>query len=270
MQKIGKHPIVKNGEFHLKEVDPNDRCKIPEKELAREMLSKMQKRLSELQEMLYAQSRHSVLVVLQAIDTGGKDGTIRSVFGHLNPQGVRVTSFKAPSTEELAHDYLWRIHKEVPAKGMIGVFNRSHYEDVLVVRVHDVIPKDLAKVRYAQINEFEKYLTENNVHVVKILLHISKDEQKRRLESRLADPSKHWKFSLADTKERVLWNRYMEEFENIVTHCGTKHAPWHVVPANHKWVRDVVVAKILLETLEGLNLTYPKPAEGLEKIKILD
>jgi len=269
---MGKSVVttVDDGKFHIADVDPDETGKLHDKEVAQLKLSKMQERLGELQEVLYAQSKHAVLVVLQAIDTGGKDGTIRHVFGHLNPQGVRVSSFKAPSTEELAHDYLWRIHKEVPAKGMITVFNRSHYEDVLVVRVHDIITKKEAKLRYQHINDFERYLTDNNVHVIKILLHISRDEQKRRLESRLEDESKHWKFSTADTKERALWDRYMEEFENLVQHCSTTHSPWHVVPANHKWSRDVLVAQILLDKLESLHLQYPAPQPGLDKVKIED
>jgi len=272
MPKTSKLPksilTINDFKFKIAEVDTDDHSPCKDKEEARAELEKIQKRLSDLQEVLYAQAKHAILIVLQAIDTGGKDGTIRHVFGHLNPQGVRVSSFKAPSHEELSHDYLWRIHKEVPAKGMIGIFNRSHYEDVLVVRVHDIISKEEAKRRYQQINEFERYLTENNVHVVKILLHISKDEQKRRLESRLEDESKHWKFSSADAQERALWDKYMHEFEQVVSHCGTPFAPWHVVPANHKWSRDVLVAKILLAKLESLNLEYPPAQEGLDKIHI--
>lgn len=228
------------------------------KEEARAMLLKQQEKLAELQEKLYADGKQSLLVVFQAMDAGGKDGCIEKVVGSFDPQGVKVSSFKAPTSEELAHDFLWRIHKETPAKGMIGVFNRSHYEDVLVVRVKDLVPKKVWSKRYELINAFETGLTESGTTVIKIYLHIDKDEQKKRLQERLDDPSKQWKFNPGDLKERENWDVYMKAFEEVFERCGT--APWYIVPANYKWYRDVVVAQILIEALEKMKLEYP----GLE------
>jgi PPK2 family polyphosphate:nucleotide phosphotransferase len=227
-------------------------------------------RLNELQEVRYAESRRSLLVVVQAMDTGGKDGLIRKVFGPLNPQGVRVTNFKSPSEEELAHDFLWRVHRAVPRKGMIGIFNRSHYEDVLIVRVHDLVSNTTVKKRYRQINQFERYLTENDVTVLKFYLHISKDEQKERLQKRLDKPDKHWKFSSADLDERKLWDDYVEAYQTMLGECSTPAAPWYIIPANHKWYRDYAVSQIVRDTLEGMKLQYPPPEDGLDGIKIPD
>jgi PPK2 family polyphosphate:nucleotide phosphotransferase len=227
-------------------------------------------RLNELQEVLYAESKRSLLVVLQGIDTGGKDGTIRHVFRATNPQGVHVTSFKKPADDELAHDFLWRVHRAAPPKGYIGVFNRSHYEDVLIVRVHDLVPKKVWKERYDQINAFEDLLTKEGAVILKFFLYISKDEQKKRLESRQQDPQKQWKFSVQDLEERKLWDDYMDAYEDMLTKCNTEYAPWHIVPANHKWYRNYVVVQTLLATLEGMNLKYPKPAEGIEDVEIPD
>lgn len=233
-------------------------------------LRAIQEELNALQEVLYAQAKHGILIVLQAMDTGGKDGTIRHVLGSLNPQGVRVTSFKQPTPEELAHDYLWRIHRAVPAKGMIGVFNRSHYEDVLVVRVHNLIDAKTATRRYEQINQFEKYLTENGVTILKFYLHISKDEQRKRLQSRLDTPEKHWKFSSADIRERLRWEEYEGVYDTMLRRCSTPWAPWHVIPADRKWFRNYLVSKILLETMQGLELRYPKAEAGLDQVVIPD
>jgi PPK2 family polyphosphate:nucleotide phosphotransferase len=211
-----------------------------------------------MQNVLYAESRRSVLIVLQGIDAGGKDGTIRHVMSGLNPQGVSVTSFKVPEGEEKRHDYLWRVHRAVPEWGKIGIFNRSHYEDVLVVRVHNLVPKSVWSQRYDQINDFERMLTENGVHILKFLLLISKDEQARRFKARLADKTKNWKFSPADTKERKFWDDYMRAYEDVLTKCSTDYAPWHVVPANHKWFRNLAVAQVICEEMTAMKLKYPK------------
>jgi PPK2 family polyphosphate:nucleotide phosphotransferase len=238
------------------------------KEEGLKAIAKLNEKLQELQELLYAEGRHKVLVVLQATDTGGKDGAIRRVFDGVNPQGVKVASFKAPTAEELAHDFLWRVHKATPAKGEMVIFNRSHYEDVLVVRVHNYVPKEVWSERYAQINEFEKHLAENGTTIVKFFLHISKDEQKERLQARLDDPTKHWKFSLGDLDERKLWDDYQAAFEDMLNKTSSKHAPWYVVPANRKWYRDLVISTVLVETLKSLEMEFPKPKDDLTGVVI--
>jgi PPK2 family polyphosphate:nucleotide phosphotransferase len=225
-------------------------------------------RLRELQTLLFADGRFSLLVVLQAMDTGGKDGTIRHVMSGLNPAGCIVTSFKVPSSEEASHDFLWRIHKAAPARGMIGVFNRSHYEDVLVVRVHGLVPKRVWKARYRQINEFERHLTENGVTILKFYLHISKAEQAKRLRERISDKKKNWKFAAGDVEERKLWGKYQRAYEDALNRCSTPWAPWYVVPADRKWARDALVARTMVRALEGLSLRYPKPKVDLSKIVI--
>lgn len=262
--------VPAGGSFRIDAVDPDDTLGLKDKKEARKRLADVQDRLADLQEVLYAQSKHAVLVVLQAMDSGGKDSTIRHVFGPLNPQGVKVTSFKKPNAEELSHDYLWRIHRAVPPKGMIGIFNRSHYEDVLVARVHDLAPTKEIDKRYDQINAFEKYLSQNNVTIIKFLLHIGRDEQKERLQARLDRPDKHWKFDSADLRERKRWKRYMDAFDRVLNRCSARHAPWYVIPANHKWSRDLAVGSIVLETLAGLDLEYPAPEAGLDEVVIPD
>lgn len=267
---INKLRVHADGSFALKDIDANNTFHLNEKKSAKKALKDIQNKLKVLQNKLYAQSEHAVLIVLQAIDSGGKDSTIRHVFGPLNPQGVRVLSFKAPTSIELAHDYLWRIHKGIPPKGMIHVFNRSHYEDVLIVRVHQLVAKDEIERRYEQINNFEKHLSENGITIIKIFLHISRDEQKRRFQSRLDRSEKHWKFNKNDLKERARWDDYMQAFNIALNRCSTRHAPWYVIPANHKWSRDVFIGAILLKTLEGLNLQYPEAEKGLDTIVIPD
>src|SRR5215207_4214956 len=222
---------------------------LPDGDELKEQTGKLLDRLTELQATLYADGRFALLVVLQARDAGGKDGTVRKVFGACNPLGCQVTSFKTPTPLELSHDYLWRVHQAVPAKGMIGIFNRSHYEDVLVVRVKDLVPKEVWRGRYDQINAFERNLSLDGITVLKFFLHISKDEQKRRLESRLENPDKRWKFSSADIKERAFWDDYQAAFDDAITTCSTEHAPWYVVPANKKWYRNLVVARTIADTL---------------------
>ena len=236
------------------------------KDAAEEHLSKNLDRLGILQYRLYAEAKRSLLIVLQGIDAGGKDGTIRHVMSGFNPQGASVTSFKVPAGEEKQHDYLWRIHKAVPKLGEIGIFNRSHYEDVLVVRVHNLVPPAVWKKRYDQINDFEQMLTGNGVHIVKFFLYIDRDEQKRRFEARLEDPAKNWKFSPADVEERKFWNDYQHAFEEAMERCSTAHAPWYVIPANRKWFRNLAVSDILVHTLDQLKMKYPKPGADLDKI----
>lgn len=234
-------------------------------------LEKQRKRLEDLQARLYAENQRSLLIVLQATDTGGKDGTIRHVFEGVNPQGCRVWSFKQPSTEEMEHDFLWRYHRRTPERGMITIFNRSHYEDVLVVRVNNLAPEGVWRQRYAMINDFERMLTLNGTAIIKFFLHISKDEQKQRLESRLEDPDKRWKFNSGDLKERLRWDSYQEAFQDAINNCSTAYAPWYVVPANKKWYRNLVVARAIADTLDAMNPQFPKGEDVVpEQIKIPD
>jgi PPK2 family polyphosphate:nucleotide phosphotransferase len=232
-----------------------------------EALQGLLQELDSLQETLYAEHKNKVLIVLQAMDTGGKDGTIRRVFEGVNPQGVRVASFKVPTPLELDHDFLWRIHQQVPGKGEIVIFNRSHYEDVLVVRVHQLVPEKVWKRRYAEINNFEKLLSQEGTVILKFFLNISLDEQKSRLQARLDDETKHWKFNPDDLKERALWKQYMQAYEDVLNETTTDHAPWHVVPADHKWFRDLVVANTIVRALKDLNLEYPKPTFDIAAAK---
>jgi PPK2 family polyphosphate:nucleotide phosphotransferase len=261
-----KQYLVKPGsKVDLSIWDPNDEGDYKgNKKKALAEVAKLDRRLGELQEILYAEHKQKVLIVLQAMDTGGKDGTISHVFESVNPQGVRVESFKVPSQEELDHDYLWRIHRVVPEAGEMVIFNRSHYEDVLVVRVHKLITPTVCKRRFEQINAFERILSENGTTILKYFLYIDLDEQKERLQDRLDDPTKVWKFKLADLKERKLWPEYMKAYEQVLTHTSTAYAPWHVVPANHKWYRDLIISTTLVSALEKLNLKYPEPTESLE------
>jgi PPK2 family polyphosphate:nucleotide phosphotransferase len=217
------------------------------------------KELGELQYRLYAEGRHGVLVVLQAIDGGGKDSTIRHVFSAFNPQGCTVRAFKAPSAEELRHDYLWRIHQHVPPRGEITVFNRSYYEDVLVVRIDELVPKNVWQARYQQINDFERMLVESGIEVVKIFLHISRAEQRRRFEERIRDPRKQWKFDPQDLVKRAQWSDYAKAYDDMLRLCSTTIAPWYVIPADHKWLRDLAVTQIMVERLRALAPQFPKP-----------
>ncbi len=225
-------------------------------------------RLHRLQVLLWAEARRKVLIVLQGMDTSGKDGTISHVFEGVNPLGVKVAAWKAPSADELARDFLWRIHAKVPAAGEITIFNRSHYEAVLVERVHKLVPPEVWTPRYAQINDFERLLAESGTTIVKFYLHIDRDEQKKRLEARLADPEKRWKFSRDDLEDRSRWDEFMSAYEDAIERTSTPHAPWFVVPANKKWYRDLVVASVLVHTLEQMDLRLPPPPEGLSGIKI--
>ncbi|MEZ6067255.1 MAG: polyphosphate kinase 2 family protein [Planctomycetaceae bacterium] len=214
--------------------------------------------------------KQKLLIVLQAMDAGGKDGTTRKVFTGVNPQGVRVTSFKAPTAAELAHDYLWRIHQAVPAKGMIGVFNRSHYEDVLVVRVDKLVPESVWRGRYEQINQFEELLCETGTRMIKFFLHITPDEQKERFQERLDDPEKHWKFSPDDLKKRKQWGEYQAAYNEALSRCSTEHAPWYVVPANQNWYRNLIVVRTIVETLREMNPCYPPGHPEYADLRIED
>jgi PPK2 family polyphosphate:nucleotide phosphotransferase len=227
-------------------------------ELERQLL-----RLSDLQDRMWAEGKHSVLVVLQGIDAAGKDGTINKVMEAFNPQGCPVTSFKVPNSDELAHDYLWRIHKAVPRKGEIGIFNRSHYEDVLVVRVHGLVPKSVWSKRYEQINAFEEHLAANGTTIVKFMLSIDRDEQRERFQARYDDPTKRWKFAMGDLEERERWDEYQAAFNEALSRTSTEHAPWYVIPANRKWFRNLAVATILADTMADLKPRYPAVAEDV-------
>lgn len=225
-------------------------------------------RLDALQYVMYAERKHALLVVLQGMDGAGKDGTIRHVMTGLNPQGCRVTPFKVPTVEEASHDFLWRIHRAVPGLGDIGIFNRSHYEDVLVTRVHHRVPRAVWSRRYDAINAFERLLAESGVIVMKFFLHISKEEQRRRFAARIDDADKQWKISAADFAERRYWGAYRRAYEDALSRCSTDHAPWHVIPADRKWFRNLAVCRILVERLEGLGMRFPKPSVDASKLKI--
>ena len=265
-----KQYLVKPGsKVKLSAWDPNDTGKFKGgKKKGLDQLEKLNDKLESLQELLFAEHKHKVLIVLQAIDTGGKDGVIRHVFDGVNPSGVRVVSFKAPTPEELAHDFLWRIRKGVPDIGEMVIFNRSQYEDVLVVRVHNLVPPEVWGGRFEQINEFERELAESGTTILKFYLHIDLDEQKERLQARLDDPAKHWKFRLGDLAERKLWPDYMKAYEDVLNRTSTDYAPWYIVPANRKWFRDLVISSVLVETLEDLKMKYPESGENLDGVVI--
>lgn len=258
--------IAPGSKIRLAKIDPEDTHGVEKSKAAHHLKSNLE-RLSVLQYLLYAEGKRALLVVLQGIDAGGKDGTIRHVMSGLNPQGVVVTPFKVPEGAEKRHDYLWRVHNAIPEQGSIGIFNRSHYEDVLVVRVHDLVPKPVWQKRYGQINDFERMLSENGVRIVKFLLYISKDEQAKRFRERIDDPSKNWKFSPADIKEREYWDQYIEAYQDMLEKCSTEWAPWYVIPANHKWFRNLAVSEIVRQTLESMDLKFPKPTAGLAGVK---
>jgi PPK2 family polyphosphate:nucleotide phosphotransferase len=259
-----RYKVQPGTKVSLRDWDPAD-IDGHQKDSCQSNIVTLNQELSRLQERLYADGRHRVLVVLQAIDAGGKDGTIRNVFTGVNPQGVTVTSFKAPTTVDRARDYLWRVHLNVPPNGQIGIFNRSHYEDVLIVRVHGLVPKSVWRKRYEHIRAFERMLHDEGTTIVKFFLHISKDEQRKRQQARIDDPTKRWKFAPADLDERKHWDAYQQAFEAMLSETSAPHAPWYVIPANKKWYRNMVVSQVLVDTLDRLNLHYPEPddVEGL-------
>lgn len=266
---MAKQALISKGNVKLSEFNASDTGGFT-KTTAREEESKLEQRLVELQERLYASSKQALLIILQGMDTSGKDGAVKSVFDVVNPNGIRIANFKAPSLDDLSHDFLWRVHREVPPKGMIGIFNRSHYEDVLVVRVNGLAPESVWKARYEQINQFEKLLTDTGTRILKFYLHISKDEQKERLQARLDDPAKHWKFNTGDLKVREQWNDYMSAYEDALSKCNTDYAPWHIVPANKKWYRNLVITRKVVEALDSMNLKFPESTEDLSKVVIPD
>ncbi len=266
---MNRYRVAPGSDLDLRSLDPADTAAFEgTKKEGRKLASDLNARLETLQEVLYAEDRHKVLIVLQAMDTGGKDGTIRHVFDGTNPQGVTVASFKKPTSEELAHDYLWRVHAKTPKRGEITIFNRSHYEDVLVVRVHDLVPQNVWGRRYEQINRFEELLADEGTTILKFFLHISKDEQKARLQDRLDVPEKNWKFAIGDLDERKLWDDYLDAYQEALRRTSTEWAPWYVVPADRKWYRNLMISEVLVETLEALKMQYPDPEPGLDSIVI--
>jgi PPK2 family polyphosphate:nucleotide phosphotransferase len=266
--KLLLKPGKKTRKLKLKDWDPDYDAGKKKEEVEKELVH-FSSRISELQYKLFAANSQSLVIILQGVDTSGKDGTIRHVMGALNPQSCYVRPFKVPTTEELSHDYLWRVHMAVPSKGQIAIFNRSHYDDIIEVRVHNLVPKNELTPRYGQINDFEKYLAENHVTILKFFLHISKHEQKKRLQERLEDPTKRWKISEGDLENRKYWDKYMESYEEALSKCSTKWAPWYIIPANLKWFRNWAVAQIILETLDSMKLKYPQPRIDVSKIVIV-
>lgn len=265
---VDRYRVTSGKGFRLADWDPRDSAGFADKEEAAELLAQGVKRLAELQDRLYADNTWSLLLIFQAMDAAGKDGTIKHVMSGVNPQGVQVTSFKAPSAEEIDHDYLWRCHKALPERGRIGIFNRSYYEEVLVVRVHPELiarqriphteagPK-LWQQRYGEIRDFERYLSRNGTAIVKFFLNVSKEEQRQRFLERIQEPEKNWKFSLGDVEERKHWDEFQKAYEDCLEATSTDEAPWYVVPADHKWVTRAVVSRILVNTIQSLNLKYP-------------
>lgn len=267
MKYINRFRVMPDSKVKLKDIDPGFKGHHEAHKDAVKEIEQYQKKLRSLQELFYADGRSSLLICLQGMDTAGKDGTINHILGTMNPQGCRVVGFRQPSTEELAHDFLWRIHQEVPPKGQVAIFNRSHYEDVLIVRVHSLVPQTIWSSRYDLINSFEKELVESNTHILKFYLHISKQEQLSRFKDRLDDPTKQWKISEADYKERHFWDDYTAAYEDVLSRCSTERAPWFVIPSDHKWFRNLAIARIVVEYLEGLDLKFPPPSVDLEHIR---
>jgi len=262
--------VSPGSQVRLSDYDPGDKGTYTSKAAAKKERKRYVDQLQDLQQVLWAEGKHALLIVLQAMDAGGKDGTIKHVFRGVNPQGCQVTSFKVPTKEELAHDFLWRVHKAVPGRGQIGIFNRSHYEDVLVVRVDSLVPEAVWRQRYEQINHFEKLLVDTGTTILKFYLHISREEQKERFEARLHDPTKNWKFSKDDLEKRQRWDEYMEAYEEALSRCSTPWAPWHIIPADRKWYRNLLVSRIIVEALEELDMRYPRLEEDPAEISIPD
>jgi PPK2 family polyphosphate:nucleotide phosphotransferase len=258
--------IVPGSDFQLKKLDPGDSGKHGKKS-ARKRLAELHERMDELQFRLYSEQQRSVLICLQALDAGGKDGVVRHVISSMNPQGCHVVGFKQPSAEELAHDFLWRIEAATPRRGTVTIFNRSHYEDVLIVRVHDLVPKKVWSKRYEQINDFERRLHENGTQILKFFLHISKEEQLERFKDRLDDPTRHWKISEADYSERKYWSDYEAAFQDAISKCNTEQAPWFVIPSDHKWFRNLAISEIIVETMEELDFKLPPASVDIAAIR---
>ncbi|HWQ46896.1 MAG TPA: polyphosphate kinase 2 family protein [Longilinea sp.] len=268
MAPFSSYRVKPGKDFRIDDIDPDNSGDWKgRKEEAKVRQIELTEKLDALQEQLYAEGKHKVLVVIQGMDASGKDGTIRKVFEGINPQGVRVASFKSPSPLELSHDYLWRVHQVVPAKGQIVIFNRSHYEDVLIVRVHKWIDEKEVQRRLRQIRDFEQLLADEGTTILKFHLRISKEEQKKRFIERIETPEKNWKFNPGDLGERTLWKDYMNAYEDAIRETSTEAAPWYVVPADHEWYRDLLITSVLVDTLENFKMTYPKPSEDLTPYK---
>jgi PPK2 family polyphosphate:nucleotide phosphotransferase len=269
MNYTKKLKVEPGGKLNLSEIDPGYTGEYDSQAEAQPEIEANLEKLTELQFRLFSEQKHALLVVLQAIDAGGKDGTIQHVIGAMNPQGCRVKGFKAPTPEELAHDFLWRVHPHVPARGEVAIFNRSHYEDVLVVRVHNLAPEAVWSQRYEMINQFEKGLAAAGVTILKFFLYIDKDEQLERFGDRLADPRKNWKISASDYQDREFFDDYLEAFEDAIRKTSQDYAPWFVIPSNKKWFRNLAVSQIIAQALEGLNMEYPAPSVDLAEIRRL-
>jgi PPK2 family polyphosphate:nucleotide phosphotransferase len=267
MNYYKKFRVKSEEKVRLKDFDPQFGAKHEKKRSALRKIKKLQKRMDELQFELYAENKRSLLICLQAPDAGGKDGVVRHVIGAMNPQGCRVVSFKQPTPEELAHDFLWRIEHQTPRRGEVVIFNRSHYEDVLVVRVHGLVPRKIWSKRYQQINDLERRLAANNTHILKFFLHISKEEQLERFEQRLDDPARHWKISESDYSEREYWDAYQAAYQDAINKCSTDDAPWFVIPSDHKWFRNLAISHIIVETMENLGMKVPAPTVNIADIR---
>ncbi|MGC9398010.1 MAG: polyphosphate kinase 2 family protein [Anaerolineae bacterium] len=266
---IAQYQVRPNTRVYLGAWDPNEKRAFPRKKKeGKRLLKHLNGRLEALQELFYAEGKHKLLIVLQGMDTAGKDGVIRHVFDGVNPQGVKVANFKVPTRRELAHDYLWRVHKQTPGSGEMVIFNRSHYEDVLVVRVHNLVPPEVWSRRYHHINEFERLLADEGTTILKFYLHIDQAEQRERLQARLDHPHKHWKFNPGDLEERKLWPQYIAAYEDVLSKTSTDWAPWYIIPANRKWYRNLVISTLIIQTLESLNMQFPKPDFNPEDIQI--
>lgn len=267
MKESAEFRVAAGSSVKLNDCDPEFVDKHETKHSALPKVEERQRRMDDLQYRLYADQRRSLLVCLQAPDAGGKDGVVRHVISSMNPQGCRVVSFKQPSPVELAHDFLWRIEQQVPRRGEVVIFNRSHYEDVLIVRVHDLVPKEVWSRRYDQINDFERRLVANGTHILKFFLHISKEEQLKRFKQRLDDPARRWKISEADYTEREYWASYERAYEDLLSKCSTDEAPWFIIPSDHKWFRDLAISQIIVQTLESLGIELPKPTVNIADIR---
>src|ERR1700739_4272402 len=258
----GKLIVPPDQKIKLAKFDAADTLGFENDDKTQDKLQKTLRRLDDLQDLFYAEKKRALLIVLQGMDAAGKDGTVRHVMSGVSPQGCSVTSFKVPNSEELAHDFRWHIHKSVAEKVMIGIFNRSQYEDVLIVRVHELVPEEVWKARYGEINRFERSLAENDVKILKFFLHISREEQEKRFQERLHDPRKKWKYSKADARERKRWDDYVTAYEAVLSRCSTEDAPWFIIPADHKWLRNLAISRIIVETLEEFDMHYPKSPQA--------
>ena len=267
MSYASKFRVEPGAKINLDKMSTDFKPEDLDRDQVEERFRKLTDELRDLQHLMYAEDRHSLLIVLQGRDAAGKDGTIRHVFGPMNPQGTRVTSFKVPSKEEMAHDFLWRCHMAAPKRGTVGICNRSHYEDVLVVRVHDLVPKHIWSKRFDHINAFERLLADAGTVILKFYLHIDRDEQLERFKKRMDNPKKNWKISDADYAERPFWDAYTEAFEDALSQCSTDFAPWFIIPANRKWARNLVIADIVAETMKGLGMHFPEPEVDMQEIR---